>query len=71
MLGWATIGAGGPQLAAGWAAAVLVPVLIGVARYLTIALRGAAARPEHLVQDRVLQLSGLAVAVLFVLGHAR
>lgn len=70
IVGWATIGNGGPRLGMGWAGALVVPVLVGVGRYLRVALAGRAARPERLLHDGVLLGCAAAATVLFLLGHA-
>ena len=70
VLGWATIGSGGPHLVAGWAIAVLVPVLIGVGQYLHLAMAGRTARPEMLVRDHILQIAGVLTAAIYLAGRA-
>ena len=70
VLGWATIGSGGPHLVAGWAIAVLVPVLIGVGQYLHLAIAGRTARPEMLVRDHILQIAGVLTAAIYLAGRA-
>jgi decaprenyl-phosphate phosphoribosyltransferase len=68
--GWATIGSGGPHLVAGWAIAVLAPVLVGVGRYLRLAIAGRTARPEMLVRDHILQLAAVLTAAIYLAGRA-
>ena len=70
LVGWATIGSGGPHLAAVWACAVLAPVLAGVGRYLRLAVGGRAARPEALVGDHGLQLAAVMTVVVYLAGRA-
>lgn len=69
LLGWATLGAGGPDVAQEWAVAILVPTLVGVGRYLRLALAGLAARPEHLVHDRLLQCAAVSMTAVFLVGR--
>lgn len=53
-----------------WAIILLVPVVSGVGRYLRLAAAGGAAKPEHLIHDRVLQAAAAATAIVFLLGRA-
>ena len=69
MIAWAMIGNGGPQLEEVWAIILVVPVVTGVARYLRLAVAGLAAKPEHLIRDRVLQASALGTAIVFFVGR--
>jgi decaprenyl-phosphate phosphoribosyltransferase len=70
LVGWATIGGGGPHLAESWACALLAPALFGVGRYLSLAMSGRAARPERLVRDRWLFGCAVLTVVLFLAGRA-
>ena len=68
LVAWVVIGRGGPHLEESWAAGLLIPVAVGIGRYLRIAFAGRAAQPERLVQDRVLLASSVATAVVFIAG---
>lgn len=68
VLAWVIVGGGGPHLEESWAAILLLPVISGIGRYVFVALQGNASRPERLVGDRVLQITGVATALIFVLG---
>ncbi len=70
LVGWATIGAGGPRLREGWACVMIAPALAGVGRYLWLANSGRAARPERLVRDRGLFATASITVVLFLVGRA-
>ena len=68
VLAWVIVGGGGPHLEESWAAVLLLPVIVGIGRYVFVALRGNASRPEQLVGDRVLQITGVVTVLIFVLG---
>lgn len=68
LIAWVVIGRGGPHLEESWAAGLLVPVAVGIGRYLRIAFAGGAAQPERLVRDGVLLAASATTAVVFVAG---
>ncbi len=69
LVGWATVGAGGPDVRQEWAIAVLAPAMVGIGRYLRLALAGLAARPERLVHDHLLQIAAASTTVVFLVGR--
>lgn len=69
LLGWATVGAGGPHLGQAWAVAILVPAMVGIGRYLRLAVTGQAAKPEALVHDHLLQIAAASTTVVFLVGR--
>ncbi|MEO5900354.1 MAG: UbiA family prenyltransferase [Ilumatobacteraceae bacterium] len=70
LVGWATIGSGGPRLEERWAITLVLPALGGVSRYVRLALAGRAARPETLVHDRMLLICSAFAVALFLVGSA-
>jgi decaprenyl-phosphate phosphoribosyltransferase len=68
LVGWVEIGHGGPRLAEPWAGLLLIPLLLTIGRYVSLAYRGLAAAPELLIGDRRLRALAASSIVLYLIG---
>jgi decaprenyl-phosphate phosphoribosyltransferase len=68
LVGWVEIGHGGPRLAEPWAGLLLVPLLLTIGRYVSLAHRGLAAAPELLIRDRRLLALAACSIVFYLIG---